>query len=136
MKAAVQKIAAQVRALPEKELDEFLSRRAEYESGHADDWDKEIDGIVAEEADNPSAWEEPICVKKSKTASLAVPADLAARAAFLAHLHGLSGAEEWVARFIREQVELEEVAVSEAKRDLFAKRTRARSSHRKGNGHH
>jgi hypothetical protein len=42
MTAKVEKIAAQVKALPEKELDEFLSWVADYELGHADGWDKEI----------------------------------------------------------------------------------------------
>ncbi|MBM4029641.1 MAG: hypothetical protein FJ280_30220 [Planctomycetes bacterium] len=43
MKAAVQKIAEQVKALPESELDEFLSWLAEYQIGRPDKWDKEIE---------------------------------------------------------------------------------------------
>jgi len=43
MKAAVKKIAAQVKALRESELDEFLSWLAEYEMGHSDKWDREIE---------------------------------------------------------------------------------------------
>jgi hypothetical protein len=43
MKAPVKKIAEQVKALLESELDEFLSRLAEYEVGHPDYWDKEIE---------------------------------------------------------------------------------------------
>jgi hypothetical protein len=42
MKAAVKKIAEQVKALPESELDEFLSWLAEYETGHSDKWDREV----------------------------------------------------------------------------------------------
>jgi len=42
MTRRVEKIAEQVKALPEKELDEFLSWLADYEVGHADEWDKEI----------------------------------------------------------------------------------------------
>ncbi len=42
MTAKVEKIAEQVKALPEKELDEFLSWLADYEAGHADEWDKEM----------------------------------------------------------------------------------------------
>ena len=42
MKATVKKIAEQVKALPESDLDEFLSWLAEYEMGHSDEWDKEI----------------------------------------------------------------------------------------------
>jgi hypothetical protein len=43
MKAVVRKIAEQVKALPESELNEFLSWLAEYEAGHPDEWDKEIE---------------------------------------------------------------------------------------------
>jgi len=43
MKAAIKKIAEQVKALPESDLDEFLSWLAEYESGHSDKWDQEIE---------------------------------------------------------------------------------------------
>jgi hypothetical protein len=43
MKSAVKKIAKQVEALPESELDEFLSWLAEYGIGHPDEWDKEIE---------------------------------------------------------------------------------------------
>lgn len=43
MKAAVKKIAEQVKALPESELDEFLSWLAEYQMGHSDEWDKETE---------------------------------------------------------------------------------------------
>ncbi|MCL5278301.1 MAG: hypothetical protein M1376_00135 [Planctomycetes bacterium] len=43
MKPAVRKIAEQVKALPERELDEFLSWLTEYEAGHMDEWDKEIE---------------------------------------------------------------------------------------------
>ncbi len=84
----------------------------------------EIDRIVTAQAENQSAWERPVHVKKPKTSSLTIPADLAARAAFLSRLHKLSGPEEWVTRIIRERIELEEVAFSEAQRDLSNKRTR------------
>jgi hypothetical protein len=43
MKTAVKKIAEQIKALPESELDEFLSWLEEYEMGHSDAWDKEIE---------------------------------------------------------------------------------------------
>jgi hypothetical protein len=88
---------------------------------------EEIDRIVTDQADDQSAWEEPVHVKKkAKTASLTIPSDLAARAAFLARLHGASAPDEWVARIIRERVELEEVALGEAKRDLSARKARKR----------
>jgi hypothetical protein len=43
MTAAVEKIAGEVKALPEKELDEFLSWLADYELQHPDRWDREIE---------------------------------------------------------------------------------------------
>ncbi len=42
MSTKVEKIAEQVKALPEKELEEFLSWLADYEAEHADQWDQEI----------------------------------------------------------------------------------------------
>lgn len=80
--------------------------------------EKEIDNIVISQAANDSEWEEPIYVKKTKPTSLSIPANLAARAAFLAHLHREPDVEEWLMRIIRERVELEEGAFVEAKREL------------------
>jgi hypothetical protein len=57
-------------------------------------------------------------VKRSKPASLALPGELAARAAFLARLHREAGVAQWVERVVRERVELEELAFKEAKRKL------------------
>jgi len=78
----------------------------------------EIDKIVESQADDDSAWGRPINVRKVKPAALSLPADLAARAAFLARLHREKNVEKWLARIIKERVELEEVAFSEAKRAM------------------
>jgi hypothetical protein len=43
---------------------------------------------------------------------------LATRAAFLARLHREKNVEKWLARIIKERVEMEEVAFSEAKRAM------------------
>ena len=43
MTATVEKIAGEVQALPEKELDQFLSWLADYELAHPDRWDKELE---------------------------------------------------------------------------------------------
>ena len=43
MTAAVEKIAGEVQALREQELDEFLSWLADYELAHPDRWDREIE---------------------------------------------------------------------------------------------
>ena len=43
MTTTVEKIADEVRGLPEGELDEFLSWLADYELAHPDRWDREIE---------------------------------------------------------------------------------------------
>ena len=43
MTATVERIADEVKALPEKELDEFLTWLSDYELAHPDRWDKEIE---------------------------------------------------------------------------------------------
>ena len=43
MTVNVQKIAEQVKALPKKELDEFLAWLADFELEHADAWDRELE---------------------------------------------------------------------------------------------
>ena len=42
MTTQVEKFAEQVKSLRENELDEFLSWLADYETGYADDWDREM----------------------------------------------------------------------------------------------
>jgi len=77
-----------------------------------------IDRLVIAQSDDESAWDGPIRVKKSKPASLSIPGELAARAAFLARLHREGRVDRWVERVIRERVELEELAFAEAKKQL------------------
>lgn len=43
MTASVQKIAAEIEALPEGEFDQFLSWLTDYELAHPDRWDKELE---------------------------------------------------------------------------------------------
>jgi hypothetical protein len=83
--------------------------------------EEEIDKVVVAQADDDSAWEEPIQVRKGKASSLSIPAELIERASFLAKLHREKGAKEWLTRVIRERVELEEVAFAEVKRELKEK---------------
>ena len=77
-----------------------------------------IDQLVIAHSDDESAWGPPIRVEKSEPASLSIPGDLAARAAFLASLHRETGVDKWVERILRERVELEELAFAEAKKEL------------------
>ena len=78
----------------------------------------EIDQIVVAQADNDTDWEQPIRVERSKPASLSLPGDLAAQAAFLAQLHRTKSVEEWLTRVIQERVELEEAVFVGIKQDL------------------
>ena len=80
--------------------------------------EEEIDKIVESQAEDDSAWERPVKVRRAKSTALSLPAELAARAAFLARLHREKNVEEWLSRIIKERVELEEVAFSEAKRAM------------------
>jgi hypothetical protein len=85
--------------------------------------EEEIDTMVVAQVEEDSAWEEPIHARKTKPASLSIPAKLAARAAFLAKLHREKSIEDWLTRIIRERIELEEIAFSEVKRELKGKQT-------------
>ncbi len=84
--------------------------------------EKDIDQLVVAQADNDSAWERQIRVRRAKPASLSLPGDLAARVAFLTRLHHKTSAAEWLRQIIQERVELEEAAFVGAKYDLAAKR--------------
>jgi hypothetical protein len=80
--------------------------------------EEQIDSIVVTQADDDAAWTSPAEVRPGKTASLAIPARLAARAAFLARLHHRRSLEAWLTHIIEERVEVEEAAFSRAKQDL------------------
>jgi hypothetical protein len=77
-----------------------------------------VDRAVVSQAEDDSAWEAPIRVKRSAPASLSLPGELAARAAFLAELHRERGMAKWVERIVRERVEIEELAFREALKRL------------------
>jgi hypothetical protein len=83
--------------------------------------EKEIDQVVVSQAADDSAWGKPIKARRSKPASLTLPAELAARAAFLAHLHHKGTVEEWLTNIIQERVELEEAAFSGARHEMASK---------------
>src|SRR5690349_23632587 len=66
-----------------------------------------------------------------KQAAIGLPSNLAQRAAFLARLHRERNLQTWVERVVRERVELEERAFTQARRELTSDRksTRLNSSH-------
>jgi len=82
---------------------------------------QEIDQSVVAQAADDAAWEQLILVQRTAPASLALRAELAARATFLAQLHRTPSVEEWLRRVIQERVELEEAAFSGIKRSLAAR---------------
>ena len=83
--------------------------------------EQEIDQIVTAQANDDSAWEKPIRVRRTKAASLSIPANLAARATFLAQLHRTKNVDDWLTQIIQERIELEEAAFIGVKQDLAAK---------------
>ena len=83
--------------------------------------EEEIDSIVVSQADDDSAWEKPIRVRKAKPTSVPLPSELATRAAFFARLHREVSVEDWLRRIIQERIDLEEAAFAGLKRDLAAK---------------
>lgn len=80
--------------------------------------ERQIDELVIAQADNDSAWEEPVQKVQLKGGAISIPAEVASRAAFFARLHRESNVEDWIKKIVAERVEIEEAAFAEAKRDL------------------
>jgi hypothetical protein len=80
----------------------------------------EIDERVIAQAEDDSAWEPLVQVSRKQTA-IGLPGSLVQRAAFLARLHRERDLQTWIERVIRERVELEERAFTQARRELRAK---------------
>ena len=78
----------------------------------------QVDRVVTAQAGEDSAWQKAIVIRRPKSTSLSIPAELAARAAFLARLHRESRVDKWVERIVRERVEIEESAFTAAKKTL------------------
>ncbi len=83
--------------------------------------EEEIDKIVIDQAEDDTAWDEPIIVQRKNVVSFAIPAELAARAAFLARLHHKTSVEEWLTKIIIERIVFEEAAFAGVKEALAAK---------------
>ncbi|MBI5652984.1 MAG: hypothetical protein HZC40_21430 [Chloroflexi bacterium] len=81
----------------------------------------QIDHIVVAQTDHDAALEKPIRVRRKKSASVIIPAELAARAEFLARVHRRKSIADWLTDVIQERVELEEAAFVGAKRELVTR---------------
>ena len=91
---------------------------------------EEIDHIVVAQADDDSAWEPPIVVQPTSPTSIFLPAEIAARAAFIARLHQTTSVEEWLVHIIQERLDMEESIYGEVKRDLIPKFAKQQRKHR------
>jgi hypothetical protein len=80
-----------------------------------------IDARVVAEANDESAWEEAIDVRRNG-AAIMLPPTLARRAAFLSQVHRET-TPAWIERIVRERIELEERALADARRALATKRS-------------
>jgi hypothetical protein len=86
--------------------------------------EEEIDRIVIAQADNKTAWEKPLEVRRTKSTSVLIPAALAAQAAFFARLHREANLNNWLKRIIQERLDIEEAAFAGSKKDLVANNDR------------
>jgi hypothetical protein len=88
--------------------------------------EEEIDERVIAQAEDDSAWE-PLEHVSRNHAAIGLSGNLAQRAAFLARLHRERDLQTWLEKVIRERVELEERAFTQARRELRAKPRRLTS---------
>jgi hypothetical protein len=80
--------------------------------------EREIDEAVIVTADDNAAWEKPLRVRRAKSESVSLPAEMAARAAFFARLHREPNLEQWIKRIVSERIDIEEAAFAASKREL------------------
>ncbi len=80
--------------------------------------EKEINDRVVAQAENDTAWSQPVLVRQTKPASISLSADLAARARFFARLHRERSMETWISKIIQERLDLEEAAFTGVKREI------------------
>jgi hypothetical protein len=90
---------------------------------------EEIDQRVVAQAADDYAWDPPIQVQPIALTSLLLPAEVASRAAFIAHLHRKATVEEWLVHIIQERLDFEEAIYGNVKRELI--RSNYRFSHEK-----
>jgi hypothetical protein len=80
-----------------------------------------IDNIAIAQAEDDSAWEQPVSVKMKKATSVSLPAALAERDAFFARVHREKNLENWLKQIIQERLDIEEAAFTGFKKDMLAK---------------
>ncbi len=80
--------------------------------------EREIDERVTAEAEDDTAWDEPVFVHRQETIALPLSETLVTRARFLATLHRENEVEKWLEQIIRERVELEESIFARVRREL------------------
>lgn len=78
----------------------------------------DIDAIVVAQAEDGTAWDEPVKVNRTVPATVHLPSELAARAAFFARIHHETNVESWVQRIVQERVDMEQAALAGLKREL------------------
>lgn len=83
--------------------------------------EEQIDEIVIAQAEDDTAWEEPILVQMTIPTTMSLPPELATRAAFFAQLHKVSSVEDWLRSIIEERIDFEEAAFAGLKQALAAK---------------
>jgi hypothetical protein len=90
--------------------------------------ERAIDELVIAQADDASAWEPSVHVRRTQGPSVRLPAHLAAQAAFFARLHRDPSLADWLRRVVQERLDLEEATLADLKRRLTGKRGVQRSS--------
>ena len=80
--------------------------------------EEEIDEAVIAEAEDESAWDEPVSVTREGTEVFSLSLEAAERARFFARLHREPDLQRWLRRVIEERLDLEEAAFGDAKREL------------------
>lgn len=78
--------------------------------------EEEIDEAVTAQAEDDSAWEEPVKVSPAKSMALDLPSELVVRAAFCARMSRAASVGDWLRRVVQERVELEETAFALSQR--------------------
>jgi hypothetical protein len=79
---------------------------------------EDIDQLVIAQAEDDDAWETPIQVQPPVLATLALPAELARRAAVMARLHRTTNVAQWLVQIIQERLDFEEAIYIDVKQDL------------------